>query len=519
MSVASTMSEAVRARYRAGEEDEGLSPLVRLDRSGTRLGGLNPGEPVIFYDLRGEREVELSRALTEPEFADFQVQGPLQLTTMIEYHPGLKARVAFPPEQKLKNTLSEVLSAAGIRQLKVCESEKAVHVGYFFNGKTAEKFPGEERIVVDSPRVPDYSRVPELKAAEVADALIARLADPSISFFLVNFANIDVIGHLESEPAILSAIRCVDAQIGRVTKEALSAGITVMISADHGTVEKWLYPDGAIDTGHTDSPAPVVLVDNRLNSKVTLNPGELADLPVTILSLLGLKIPQEMTGKNLIAGHAESKRVLLIIADGWGYSESPYGNLILKAGTPNFDRLSREYPHAILQASGLAVGMPQGTVGNSEAGHLHIGAGRRVYSDRVKIDRAIADQSFYQNAELVAAVKYAGEKNLPLHLLGIVSFYSSHGSLKHLYALLELAKMHGAQELYLHSLLGRRGERPESGAHYIEEVEEFCAKLGLGKVVTVMGRFWALDREENWDRVEKAYRAMAYGEGIPVNEQ
>jgi len=514
------MSDAVRLRYRAGEEDEALSPLVRFDGQGQRFGGIKPGDVVIFYDLRGEREVELSAAMIDPGFSHFKIAGPVSMTTMIEYHPDLKVKAAFPPEFRLKNTLSEVISASGMRQLKICESEKAVHLGYFLNGKTTEQFPGEERIIVESPKVDDYSLAPELMAEQVADELIKKLTRGDSRFFAVNFANVDVIGHLENEPAIIRAIECVDEQIGRVAKAALSMGVTTIISADHGTVEKWLYPDGAIDTGHTDSPVPVILLDDALKSKgIELANGELADLAPTILSLLGLEIPREMTGKNLIRGETgKSEKVLLIIADGWGFREEKFGNLILKAKTPNMSRLWSKYPHATLKASGLAVGMPEGTVGNSEAGHLHIGAGRRIYSDRVKIDRTIDDQSFFQNPMLLDAVHQAISKKVPLHLLGIVSFYSSHGSLNHLYALLELARSQGVKEVFLHALLGRRGERPESGAHYIREVEDYCQKTGLGKLATVMGRFWALDREQNWDRVEKAYRAMFFGEGIEVRE-
>ncbi len=514
------MSEAVRKRYQEGEGDEELSPLVRADAQGKPVYRIQPGELVIFYDLRGEREVELSRALTEPDFPHFPIAGPVQLYTMIEYHPSLNAKVAFPPEERLKNTLCEVLSSAGISILKISESEKAIHLGYFLNGKRVEPFPGEERVVIPSPEVDDYSQVPELSAEQVAEKSLELLSNPAYQFLVVNFANVDVVGHLENESAILKAVEMVDQQMARVVEKALSLGITCLITADHGTVEKWLYPDGAIDTGHTSSPVPLILADARLKGKkVSLAQGELIDLAPTILALFNLSPPPEMRGKNLLkALPLQAERALLLILDGWGWREEEYGNLILKANTPNFDRLWQEFPHTILKASGLSVGMPEGTVGNSEAGHLHIGAGRRIYSDRLRIDLAIKSKEFFTNPVFLEAIQLSRQKHLPLHLLGIVSFYSSHGSLEHLFALLDLCKKEKAEQVYLHCLLGRRGERPESGAYYIAQVEERCSQLGLAKVATVMGRFWALDREERWERVERAYRALVFGEGILVKQ-
>jgi 2,3-bisphosphoglycerate-independent phosphoglycerate mutase len=162
--------------------------------------------------------------------------------------------------------------------------------------------------------------------------------------------------------------------------------------------------------------------------------------------------------------------------------------------------------------------MPADTVGNSEAGHLHLGAGRRILLDRVRIDKSIEDGSFFQNPAFLGAMQSARDKNRALHLLGIVSFYSSHGTIDHLFALLEMAKDMGLKEVYVHSLIGRRGERPESGSIYVDKVEKRCQSLATGRVVTVMGRYWALDREENWDRVEKAYRALVFGDGTHAVE-
>jgi 2,3-bisphosphoglycerate-independent phosphoglycerate mutase len=176
----------------------------------------------------------------------------------------------------------------------------------------------------------------------------------------------------------------------------------------------------------------------------------------------------------------------------------------------------KSYPSSELKASGEAVGMPPHTVGNSESGHLHLGTGRRILLDRVRIDRAIEDGTFFENEAFVWAMDEARKKRKPLHLMGIVSHYSSHGTIDHLFALLRMARDRGLQEVYVHSLIGRRGEKPESGAAYVEKVEETCRTLNTGRVVTVMGRYWALDREENWDRVEKAYRALVHGKGTQI---
>ncbi|MFC2158801.1 phosphoglycerate mutase (2,3-diphosphoglycerate-independent), partial [Acidobacteriota bacterium] len=195
--------------------------------------------------------------------------------------------------------------------------------------------------------------------------------------------------------------------------------------------------------------------------------------------------------------------------------DSADGNMIEQASTPVFEELWKTYPHSLLEASGEAVGMPHGTVGNSEAGHLHIGAGRRIFLDRIRIDRAITDSSFFQNESFLWAMERVKSEGKALHLLGIVSFYSSHGTLDHLFALLELAQKLDVRKTYIHSLIGRRGERPESGSIYISKVEEKCRELGTGLVATVMGRHWALDREENWQLVERAYRALVLGVGTP----
>jgi 2,3-bisphosphoglycerate-independent phosphoglycerate mutase len=494
-----------------------------VDAGGKPLLRIADGDYVIFYDVRGEREIELTGSLTDPSFPHFETNGlTARFATMIEYDPKLKTRVAFPPLGAVPNSLSEVVSRAGLRQVKVVESEKAIHLSYFLNGKRDEPFPGEERVFIPSRRdVKNFDECPEMCAAEVTRAIIEKLRDPKYGLIIANYANTDVVGHIEDREAILKAVATVDEETGKVVRAAREAGVTLVITADHGTVEKWYYPDGAVDTGHTESPVPFIIVPPREDAERGIRlreGGSLTDVAPTILDLLGLPKCEEMTGDSLIASRKDEPagRVMLLILDGWGYREEREGNLIAEAATPVMDLLMRKHPWMTLEAAGEAVGMPAGTVGNSESGHLHLGAGRVIPSDRVRIARAMEDGSFDRNEAFLWAMRNAKRDRRPLHLLGIVSFYSSHGSLDYLYALLDMAKREGLESVAIHGLLGRRGERPESGAWYVDQVAEKCESLGIGKIATMMGRYWALDREENWDRVEKAYRALVNGEGEAV---
>ncbi|MBN1999357.1 alkaline phosphatase family protein, partial [candidate division KSB1 bacterium] len=323
---------------------------------------------------------------------------------------------------------------------------------------------------------------------------------------------------IENKPAIFQAVQTVDAQVGRLVETAKQMGITTLITSDHGSAESWLYPEGAIDTGHTVSPVHFIYIDPQNTNNVQLREnGSLADVAPTVLKLLNISQPKEMTGQNLLRGDVNpAKRVLLIITDGWGHNDKAYGNLILESDTPVMDAIKSTYPHTILAASGEAVGLPDGTVGNSEAGHMHIGAGRVVPSDRVQIHHAMKDGSFYTNEAFLWAMQGAKKDRTNLHMLGIISFFSSHGSIDYLIHLLRMAKQQNLENVYIHGLLGRRGERPESGARYTKKIEDETEKLNLGRFVSIIGRHWALDREFNWDRIEKTYKWLVYGTGNHV---
>lgn len=207
------------------------------------------------------------------------------------------------------------------------------------------------------------------------------------------------------------------------------------------------------------------------------------------------------------------KPVALIIMDGFGYNHSSYGNAIRAAKTPNLDRLLANYPHTLIGASGMDVGLPEGQMGNSEVGHTNIGAGRIVYQELTRITKSIKDGDFFSNEAFTAAVENCKKNDSALHLFGLLSNGGVHSHNSHLYGLLELAKKAGLEKVYVHCFMDGRDVPPTSGADFVAELEAKMAEIGVGKIASVMGRYYAMDRDNRWERVEKAYAAMAYGEG------
>lgn len=207
------------------------------------------------------------------------------------------------------------------------------------------------------------------------------------------------------------------------------------------------------------------------------------------------------------------KPTVLMILDGYGLNDSVKGNAVAEGKTPVMDRLMKEYPFVKGNASGMAVGLPDGQMGNSEVGHLNMGAGRIVYQDLTKITKAIQDGDFFENKALLAACANVKENGSSLHLMGLVSDGGVHSHIEHIFGLLELAKRQGIEKVYVHCFLDGRDTPPASGKEYVEQLEAKMKELGVGEVATVMGRYYAMDRDNRWDRVEKAYRALVYGEG------
>ena len=208
---------------------------------------------------------------------------------------------------------------------------------------------------------------------------------------------------------------------------------------------------------------------------------------------------------------SRTRKPLLIIMDGWGWREETEANAVRLAHTPVFDRLWASFPHTLIQASGPWVGLPEGQMGNSEVGHLNIGAGRVVFQDIVRIDRAIADGSLFANPVLTAAMERA--RGGALHLIGLLSDGGVHSHQTHVYALLEMAKRNGVREVRVHAITDGRDTAPHGGERYLRELEQRMRDSGVGRIATVVGRYWAMDRDQRWDRTRRAYDLYTRGDG------
>ena len=223
-----------------------------------------------------------------------------------------------------------------------------------------------------------------------------------------------------------------------------------------------------------------------------------------------------MDGTSTLVEECTMKKRMtaLIIMDGFGIADDKYGNAIHKAGTPRLDALKARFAHTTIGASGLDVGLPDGQMGNSEVGHLNLGAGRIVYQELTRIDKDIREGEFFKKEPLLLAMEYAKADGAALHLMGLVSDGGVHSHNTHLYALLKMAKTQNVSRVYIHCFLDGRDTPPSSGLGYIKELESEIRRIGAGEIATVMGRYWAMDRDNIWDRVKRAYDAIVYGEGF-----
>jgi 2,3-bisphosphoglycerate-independent phosphoglycerate mutase len=291
---ASSGVEAVRAAYDRDETDEFVKATVVGEEARIR-----DGDSVIFFNFRPDRARELTRALGEDGFGEFdRGEAPsVSLTTLTEYHEGWEYPVAFPPERP-SVTLASHLASLGKSQLHVAETEKYAHVTYFFNGGEEDEYDGEKHHLVDSPRdVATYDEKPEMSAREAADAFVGDWRAGDFAFGIINFANPDMVGHTGDIPAAVKAVETVDECLGRVVEVVRSSGGDLVITADHGNCDHMLEPDGSPNTAHSLNPVPLIVTADVPGLR---SGGILADVAPTVLELMGVEQPGEMTGESLI---------------------------------------------------------------------------------------------------------------------------------------------------------------------------------------------------------------------------
>ncbi len=293
-----TAAGAAHAAYERDETDEFITPSLVGEEACIR-----PGDSVLGLNFRPDRMREITLALAEPEFDEFDREGggggwgPIHYTTMTEYEEGWPYPVAFPPERP-KTTISAVIAGRRERQLHVAETEKYPHVTYFFNGGEESAYEGEERELVPSPRdVPTYDHKPQMSAREAAEAFVTTWRKDPPTFGIINFANADMVGHTGVIEAAVTAVETVDACLRDVVQAVLETGGACLITADHGNADHMLEPDGSPNTAHSLNPVPVIVTVPNLDLR---SGGVLADVAPTLLEMMGIDQPAEMTGRSLI---------------------------------------------------------------------------------------------------------------------------------------------------------------------------------------------------------------------------
>ncbi|MCD4788365.1 MAG: 2,3-bisphosphoglycerate-independent phosphoglycerate mutase [Bacteroidales bacterium] len=291
--------EAIQESYDEGVTDEFIKPIVVVDKKNKPIGTIKQGDVVICFNFRTDRLRQITTALTQKDFPEFGMKTmDLLYYTMTNYDESFKGINIIYDKENVKNTLGELVAKSGKKQIRIAETEKYAHVTFFFSGGREEKFKNEKRILIPSPKVATYDLQPEMSAYKVKDAIVSELKKQEADFICLNFANGDMVGHTGVYEAILKALEAVDKCVNEVVETAKANGYTCLIIADHGNADYTINPDGTPNTAHSLNPVPCILVSEKYKK---INNGILADVAPTILAIMGMDIPEEMTGKVLIS--------------------------------------------------------------------------------------------------------------------------------------------------------------------------------------------------------------------------
>lgn len=295
---AADAATAVEKSYEKNITDEFIKPTVILN-NGAPVATIKNGDVAICFNFRTDRCREITKALTQMDFPQQQMH-PLQLhyTTMTEYDAGFKNVHIIFETDNLNNTLGEVMEKNGLKQIRIAETEKYPHVSFFFSGGREKPFEGESRIMIPSPKVATYDLKPEMSAYEVTNSILPEIEKKEAGFICLNYANADMVGHTGVWEAAIKAVETVDKCVEQVVTAALKNGYTVFLTADHGNADYMINEDGSPNTAHTVNPVPFFIIDNNWKGKI--KPGKLGDVAPTILKMMGIPAPSEMTGNVLI---------------------------------------------------------------------------------------------------------------------------------------------------------------------------------------------------------------------------
>lgn len=290
---------AIEKSYASNVTDEFIKPTVVIDESQQPIATIKDGDVAICFNFRTDRCREITQVLTQVDLPEFDMKKlALHYTTMTEYDRTFKNVHIIFENDNLNNTLGEVLQQHGLKQIRIAETEKYPHVSFFFSGGRETPFDGEKRIMIPSPKVATYDLKPEMSAYEVTDAIVAEINNKSADFICLNFANADMVGHTGIWEAAIKAVETVDKCVARVVTTGLENGYAIFLTADHGNADYMINADGTPNTAHTLNLVPLFIIDN--DWKGSLKPGKLGDIAPTILTIMGLPIPKEMTGDILI---------------------------------------------------------------------------------------------------------------------------------------------------------------------------------------------------------------------------
>lgn len=293
------MVDSINESYNNDKTDEFIEPIVKVDDAGNAIGRIKEGDVIIFFNYRNDRAKELTAVLTQQDMPEHDMKTiPLHYCTMTPYDATFKGLHIIFDKDNVKNTMGEYLAKMGKKQLRIAETEKYAHVTFFFSGGRETEFDNEKRVLISSPKVNTYDLQPEMSAYEVKDAVVSELNKQEHDFVCLNFANGDMVGHTGNYEAILKALKAVDNCVKDVVEAAKANGYTAMIIADHGNADNAVNTDGSINTAHSTNPVPCILVTDEYKE---VRNGVLADVAPTLLKIIGLEIPKEMTGKVLVS--------------------------------------------------------------------------------------------------------------------------------------------------------------------------------------------------------------------------